>query len=236
MKETKAGRHRRADAQAAALSCALVAGTAAGVYLACTLLPPGGRGAAAVLVAAVFCAAGAALCWVCFRRISNPTYRDMANTDQLTGLKSRNAFEIDLKNLHAGSGWRRAGFVLVDLDNLKQVNDSLGHTAGDAYLRSAADALYAAAHGVGMSVYRVGGDEFAVLMLEADQAALEALGQCAAERFARAAQDWPVALSLSVGCAVFDGARERNLYDTYRQADLRMYAHKRERRAPEEGP
>ena len=89
-----------------------------------------------------------------------------AHHDELTGLPNRTLlFAQDRRG--AGSGPRRsgsrAGFLLLDLDRFKEVNDTLGHPVGDALLRVVAHRL---AHSVrpGDLVARLGGDEFAVLL------------------------------------------------------------------------
>jgi diguanylate cyclase (GGDEF)-like protein len=88
-----------------------------------------------------------------------------ARTDSLTGLRNHRAFEDDLAAAIAEAGRTNAPLCLVSLDmkGLKQVNDSLGHQAGDRLLRQVAAALTASMDPPQTS-YRVGGDEFAVLL------------------------------------------------------------------------
>lgn len=219
----------RTDLQAALVSCAGVAAMACAALAAFALLPPGAAQAAVACTAAALCVGVWAAARFWFRRISNPSFRDLSNTDRLTGLKNRNAYETDLCNLHAGQGFRSAGILLMDLDNLKGVNDRLGHTAGDDYLRQAAEALRRAC-GAACTGYRVGGDEFVLLAQQAREEELAALAEQALEVFSAHRPAWPVALSLSVGWACFDAACDRNLYDTYERADQRMYRQKREKR------
>jgi len=86
-----------------------------------------------------------------------------ANTDALTGLGNRAAFNTALAGLDCSSpgAW---SLCLVDLDNLKVVNDTFGHPAGDLLLTSVGKRLAkAAAPG---AVFRIGGDEFAVIVTE----------------------------------------------------------------------
>lgn len=230
MKErTPSGLGRRVDLQAALIAWAGVVLCAAGSLAAHAALPPAQAGLAVAALATTLCilTLAAALLW--FRRISNPSFRDLSNTDYLTGLKSRNAFDVDLRNLHAGRDWRQAGFLLVDLDRLKAVNDALGHTAGDAYLRLAASALLEAAGG--QSGYRVGGDEFVLLIPNAEAAGLPALADRVLSCFSTRRPVWPVELSLSIGYAAFCPGTDQNLYDTYQRADRAMYAQKEKSRA-----
>ena len=86
-----------------------------------------------------------------------------ATTDSLTGLWNRWRYWDDL---NAAGGTSRIGLLLVDLDHLKELNDTGGHSVGDAALRQLADALRPSA-GESDRVYRIGGDEFVVLVQEA---------------------------------------------------------------------
>jgi diguanylate cyclase (GGDEF)-like protein len=90
----------------------------------------------------------------------------LAFTDSLTGLASRRAVETALEDAcGAPSGPGSPALVLCDIDDLKQVNDSGGHAAGDRALRRAAEALAAAAAPYEDAVVgRFGGDEFCVLL------------------------------------------------------------------------
>jgi diguanylate cyclase (GGDEF)-like protein len=92
--------------------------------------------------------------------------RHEATHDSLTGLPNRRAFRSRLEREIAGG----AGFALVlcDMDNLKTVNDTRGHDAGDKALQTLADALRGQLRRSD-EAYRVGGDEFAVLLPRASR-------------------------------------------------------------------
>jgi diguanylate cyclase (GGDEF)-like protein len=93
---------------------------------------------------------------------------EMAITDPLTGLRNHRAFHEDIARelqVVARTGVPLA-LVLLDLDNLKAVNDSQGHQAGDERLQALADAIRATGRGADVA-YRVGGDEFAVILPDA---------------------------------------------------------------------
>lgn len=88
--------------------------------------------------------------------------RHLADFDSLTGLASRARFEVAFETLCASERAENACLLLVDLDGFKQVNDRLGHPAGDACLKRASERLVAALPDAEM-VARIGGDEFAIL-------------------------------------------------------------------------
>jgi diguanylate cyclase (GGDEF)-like protein len=90
---------------------------------------------------------------------------EIAITDPLTGLRNHRAFHEDLDlSLHrAGRNGVPISLLMLDVDDLKTVNDSLGHQAGDDRLRALADAIRGTERGSD-SAFRVGGDEFAVIL------------------------------------------------------------------------
>ncbi|WP_424753530.1 bifunctional diguanylate cyclase/phosphodiesterase [Methylobacterium sp.] len=86
--------------------------------------------------------------------------RQLAYFDPLTGLRNRACFNLDFDEQ---SGKNCAlGLLLIDVDHLKRVNDTLGHAAGDTLLREVG--LRIAAHAAPGTAYRIGGDEFAILI------------------------------------------------------------------------
>ena len=93
---------------------------------------------------------------------------EMAITDPLTGLRNHRAFHEDVARelQRAGRTGVPLALVLLDLDDLKAVNDTQGHQAGDERLQALADAIRATGRGVDVA-YRVGGDEFAVILPDA---------------------------------------------------------------------
>lgn len=177
-------------------------------------------------IAVAFCLLAIAIAFFAFRRVSNPWYRDMANTDYLTGLKNRNAFEVDVANWERREGRACGGIVSADLDGLKGMNDTRGHAAGDELIKRAAAVLAEACADAG-AVYRVGGDEFAACYFDLDEERAAAVAErirasCARHR----AEGWP--LSMSVGWALrLPGER---VEDLLLRADRRMYEEKQRAR------
>ena len=130
-----------------------------------------------------------------------------AQTDALTGLLNHGALTDSLERTTA----RRIGFglLMLDLDNFKDYNDRLGHQAGDALLRRLAEILRASCRDSD-EIYRYGGDEFAILLPHTPGAGALAVAEKVrrAVREATTGRRWGVALTCSIGVAVFpaDGA------------------------------
>jgi diguanylate cyclase (GGDEF)-like protein len=147
--------------------------------------------------------------------------------DPLTGLFNRRHFEEELRRLDAGAP-RSVALVVCDMDDLKRVNDRLGHEAGDELLVAAARLLQGCVRD-GDFVARIGGDEFALVLPGAGAPAAERV--CARIRQAQPKRDAHSLgeLALSLGYAVGNAA-EATMSELYRAADAAMYDDKRERK------
>ena len=84
----------------------------------------------------------------------------ISNTDELTRCFNRHAYEERINNLDLREEWI---YISMDLNNLKHTNDSLGHAAGDELICAAADCMRENFGKYG-NVYRIGGDEFVVII------------------------------------------------------------------------
>ncbi|GFK93166.1 putative diguanylate cyclase YcdT [Fundidesulfovibrio magnetotacticus] len=153
-----------------------------------------------------------------------------ANTDALTGLFNRRKFNADLEHQVklARRHERPLSLVLFDIDHFKAVNDRLGHVAGDEVLHAVALAARAALRSTDL-VYRVGGEEFAVLAPETPGEAGLAVAEkirlaveaCQVEHGAERVQ-----VTVSAGTACL-GDSAADAQELYRQADDALYAAKR---------
>ncbi len=167
---------------------------------------------------------------VAFRQARDlAVFRSQARTDELTGLANRRRFTEALSAALRRPAPGRAGVLLVDLDRFKEVNDSLGHAAGDELLLEVGR-RFATALRPGDVLARFGGDEFAVLTRERGDATAAGL----AARLS-AALAGPFVLSgvrvhvgASTGVAVsVDGSE--GAAELIRRADVAMYRAKAER-------
>ena len=141
-----------------------------------------------------------------------------ALVDPLTGLFNRRALERDLRREKARAAryGRKFSVMVIDVDGLKHVNDSEGHLAGDLYLRALAQSLSEVLRS-GDEAYRIGGDEFVVVLPETGDARAAAV----AERIEASG-----APPFSWGASTFDDDGE-DLQELVNVADRRLY----ERRA-----
>ncbi|HVT39802.1 MAG TPA: MASE1 domain-containing protein [Gemmatimonadaceae bacterium] len=154
--------------------------------------------------------------------------RQMAVTDPLTGLVNYRRFMQELESEIARSSRTARTFAIlfIDLDHLKQINDSSGHLAGSQAIRRVADALRGSCRHIDTAA-RIGGDEFAVILPETR----EATGRELLDRITAglAVDRGDVRISISAGAAEHprDGATAEALLSA---ADALLYAAKAQRR------
>jgi diguanylate cyclase (GGDEF)-like protein len=158
---------------------------------------------------------------------------DLADRDALTPLLNRRALLRELGRIRtfAQRYGSPASLVYFDLDDLKGVNDRLGHAAGDAALKAVAERLLENVRESDI-VGRMGGDEFAVILAQADHATAEAK----AASLARAIEaeplqfgDWSAPLHISWG--VREITQDIEPEALVAEADAAMYVKKRERKS-----
>lgn len=183
----------------------------------------------APIICIICCVISTYIAFRVFRRISNPNYKDVYNTDLLTGLKNRNAFEVDLNNINAKKDFGHRVVISADLNNLKKINDSFGHREGDLYIQSTADILSELTLENAVS-YRTGGDEFTILI---DSATEEQLKQWS-DNVKRVVKNFKIGNvkwnSIAIGYAIFDEKVDENMVDTYKRADQEMYYDKKKQK------
>ena len=165
------------------------------------------------------------------RRVLEAQLYTLANRDSLTGLFSRRRFEDELNQLLARA--RRYGdtgsIMLLDLDAMKPVNDTLGHAAGDELLRRVADVFTSRLREADIAG-RLGGDEFAVVLLEASPSTAAGVARelCAAiAEIEITTLDGIRSSTASVGIAPLDASPGLTCSELLARADEAMYLAKR---------
>src|SRR5256885_2556750 len=153
-----------------------------------------------------------------------------ARTDYLTGLANRPEFERAIDRAVAASERhkRRLALMMIDLDNLKHINDEHGHHVGDEAIRVLAHELQRAVRATD-TCGRLGGDEFGVAMPDADEhhaTDVAARVRHSLEYLNRAAK-LPVRVDFSIGIAAWKPGMDWQAM--YQEADKEVYIHKRSR-------
>lgn len=153
----------------------------------------------------------------------------MARRDELTGIKNKNAFTeqsqiIDKKIKKNPSSWE-FGVVICDVNNLKTINDTRGHSFGDEAIQKASQIICEIfKHS---PVFRIGGDEFIVLLKDSDYEHREKLLALLREESItnKKTRVGPVVAS---GLAVYEPGRDKEFSDVFNRADSLMYENKME--------
>lgn len=147
----------------------------------------------------------------------------LSTHDTLTGLYNRNFFEAELTRIQHSRQFP-ISIVVIDMDNLKIVNDRYGHSAGDDLIRRVAEYLRQTCRAEDI-VARIGGDEFVVLLSNTSDFALLTLVNRLSDAFANQPDK---RLKVSIGFAT--GNEGSSLVDVMRVADDRMYQEKSTRK------
>lgn len=145
----------------------------------------------------------------------------ISNTDALTGCLNRHAYETDINKLDLKKEWI---YISLDLNSLKHINDTYGHDVGDEMICAAA-ACMTASFGEFGKVYRIGGDEFVVIVTQKPDE-LDAM----TKHFDSSVAEWRGkivdSMTISYGCVRSLEEDWEFVYDIAKEADRRMYASK----------
>jgi diguanylate cyclase (GGDEF)-like protein/PAS domain S-box-containing protein len=153
--------------------------------------------------------------------------RRQAETDPLTGLANRALFQARYREVVSDSlnyGFASA-LVLIDLDGFKEINDRLGHLAGDACLCEVAQRLRRAFHNAGL-VGRLGGDEFAIILhAPTDPARIAHVLQQTVVMLSRPLfwNGLRIEVSASIGAALVGRPHRRRIIELFAEADIALY-------------
>ncbi len=155
--------------------------------------------------------------------------KELARRDDLTGTKNKTAY-LELTrsiqdNIDSGISYLTFAIVVCDINGLKQVNDTLGHQAGDEYIKSCASLIcHIFAHS---PVFRIGGDEFVVFIRGEDYAYKSQLFEMLRKEVLanRGVRGKPVIAS---GMSAYDPISDKGVTDVFERADAEMYENKRD--------
>jgi diguanylate cyclase (GGDEF)-like protein len=152
---------------------------------------------------------------------------ELTLVDPLTGARNRRGF-IDLVDHQmrvAAREWKKLHFVFVDIEEMKSINEEFGHSSGDSALIEIVEIIWASSRTVDV-VGRMGGDEFAVALIHADDPSIVAtrIGEGVANRVRD--PNHPYELRVSIGTATFDPAAPVSLDEMLKEARESMYAEK----------
>jgi diguanylate cyclase (GGDEF)-like protein len=147
--------------------------------------------------------------------------------DPLTDVYNRYYFEAELHRLQSGRSFP-VSLLAADLDDLKAINDNLGHAMGDLFIRDAADVMRRCIRANDV-IARVGGDEFVLILPQTDaRTAASVMARIRAEEAEhnRRCRDYQVRISMGIATC----EKGQSLVGTLRRADKRMYLEKAARK------
>lgn len=156
--------------------------------------------------------------------------KNLAYVDSLTNVKNKLAYDdtVEYINEKIRNGTAEFAVIMCDLNYLKHINDNLGHMAGDEAIQKTASILCKAFPL--STVFRIGGDEFAVLPTGLDYARidekLDAL-KTMIESQRNISDNYLERISLAFGCAVFERGKDTTYQEVFERADKIMYEEKK---------
>lgn len=146
-----------------------------------------------------------------------------ATHDQLTGVHNRNGYVFFLKN----TNWETSALLLFDVDKFKQINDGGGHERGDEALVKVANTILGSFRSQD-HVCRIGGDEFAVIMVHTDVGHTELVKQKVARINEILGRGEDGLRPFSLSCGVAYGDARQDTEDIFKRADAALYSVKAE--------
>ena len=150
--------------------------------------------------------------------------------DPLTGALTRGAFETEIQRIIKSSVARGERFMLcyVDVDKLKQVNDTFGHLHGDTYLKEIVAVLRSCIR-ASDEIFRLGGDEFVLIFPGCGANEVLRVWDLVDARIAAINREGrlPYSMGITHGCTAFDPESPQDPATLLRQADQSMYTRKR---------
>lgn len=182
----------------------------------------------AILIVGIYLTLASCLLVLMLSRVLKEKYEKekyiyTSNTDELTKCLNRHAYEADIQKLDLNSEWV---YISLDLNGLKQTNDKMGHSAGDELICAASSCMKFAFDSYG-KIYRVGGDEFVVLLTQSISDLQHIL-----KVFDSTISNWhgkySNSMSISYGVVKSNEQSFDSIHSVSKLADQRMYKSKSE--------
>lgn len=170
--------------------------------------------------------------------VANNCIADLSNRDPLTGAWNRRFFERDFDEFieKCRAQQNQINFMLIDVDDFKEINDEFGHEIGDQVLSSIARAFNNLTAECGHLV-RIGGDEFVLIFADLDPLVIARRGLKHLREYTCDSKYKKVnEISLSIGVASAPAETNISYHQLYKQADLAMYRAKSEKGADPSSP
>ena len=160
---------------------------------------------------------------------------NLAYADALTSVRNKSAFDavVSQMQIHIENDLDKPIFAIgiFDVDDLKMINDEYGHDKGDVYLKNSAHLICRVFEH--SAIFRIGGDEFAVILQNEDYGNKEKLRRYfldkSKEICAFAKEPWEK-ICVSIGIATYDPKMDKDIGEVIRRADRLMYENKHERK------
>lgn len=160
---------------------------------------------------------------------------ELANKDSLTGIRNKNAYDIEILRIHdlLVKGHKEFGLVMIDLNNLKRINDNFGHERGNIAIKTLCEIICEIFDH--SPVFRIGGDEFIVILENSDYQNIEKLivninEELDALKSMKGLEPWE-RVSAAVAYALYDEEIDNGVESVFERADKAMYERKREMKA-----
>ncbi|WP_042347797.1 GGDEF domain-containing protein [Bacillus massiliigorillae] len=162
------------------------------------------------------------------KRTEAEIYKELAYTDTMTKLSNRAAFEKEMTHLEENiQNYQSIGCIVIDLNYLKKANDTYGHKEGDKLIVGLADCLRAACqHRV--PCYRIGGDEFAIILTNKSEAEIQQILNQIEEKVANQNKSnfIPIDYAWGYTIEIIKTSKEVSVYTIFNEADTNMYTQK----------
>lgn len=154
---------------------------------------------------------------------SRYSFYEEAFLDKATMLYNRNLWEKITTNKMLIK-FRRYGLIILDIDNLKAINDKFGHLVGDQAIKNVADAIMESIREIDLA-FRYGGDEFLIILPEIDNKKLDETILEIRRQIEEKEKQLPFILEVSIGSICTEGVK-KEVKELFKEADQAMYQEK----------